>query len=81
MQRFLARIESHQHDQTTIFKVIHIEYILINKAMYFIFKIWLCCVITIPNSLNFDFPARLVVTLAIWRYNSYLIINESLMTI
>jgi len=38
MQRFLARIESHQHDRTIIFKVIHIEYILINKVMYFNFQ-------------------------------------------
>ena len=35
---FLARIESHQHDRTIIFKVIHIEYILVNKAMYFNFQ-------------------------------------------
>ena len=38
MQRSLSRIESHQHDRTKIFKVIHIEYILLNKAMYFNFQ-------------------------------------------
>ena len=38
IQKFLTCIESHQHDRTTIFEVIHIEYILINKVMYFIFS-------------------------------------------
>ena len=38
IQRFLTWIESHQHDRTTIFEVIHIEYILINKVMYFNFQ-------------------------------------------
>src|ERR1700685_3977096 len=38
MQRFLARIENHQRDRTIIFKVIHIEYILINKSMCFNFQ-------------------------------------------
>jgi hypothetical protein len=38
MQRLLTRIESHQHDRTIIFKVIYIEYILINKVMYFNFQ-------------------------------------------
>ena len=38
MQRFLTRIEPYQHNQIIIFKVIHIECILINKAMYFNFQ-------------------------------------------
>jgi hypothetical protein len=38
MQRFLIRIESHQHDRTIIFTVIHIEDILRNKAIYFNFQ-------------------------------------------
>ena len=38
MQRFLTRIESHQHVQIIIFEVIHIEYTLINKAIYFNFE-------------------------------------------
>jgi hypothetical protein len=38
MRRFLSRIESHQHVQTIIFEVIHIEEILINKAIYFNFE-------------------------------------------
>ena len=38
MQRFLTQIESHEHAQIIIFKVIHIEDILVNKAIYFNFK-------------------------------------------
>jgi hypothetical protein len=38
MQGFLAQIESHQHIQTIIFEVIHIEEILINKSIYFNFE-------------------------------------------
>ena len=38
MQRFLIRIESHQHDRTIIFAVIHIEDILKNIAIYFNFQ-------------------------------------------
>ena len=38
MQGFLTRIESHQHVQTIIFEVIHIEDSLINKAIYFNFE-------------------------------------------
>ena len=38
IQRFLTWIESHRHDRTTIFEVIHIEYILIHKVIYFNFS-------------------------------------------
>lgn len=38
MQRFLTQIESHEHARIIIFEVIHIEDILVNKAIYFNFK-------------------------------------------
>jgi hypothetical protein len=60
-----TRIESHQHARAVMIEVIHIEDILINKAIYFNFENMkaLCDTVYIImlKSPNFDFAVRLAV--------------------